>query len=667
MISLLGRGLVLMALLFAVSGGIMGLVAGYRRSLDGWRQTRMAAYGFSASMIGANLLMIYALLARDFSVKYVAEVGSLSVPNWVAVVSLWASLNGSILFWGAILGVYVAAITYSQADKHREYMPYALGVLMLVAVFFTFLVASVADPFSAVMPVPSDGPGPNALLQNHLLMAFHPPMLYLGYVGMSVPFSMCCAALLAGRLDAGFMGPMRTFMLVPWTFLTIGIVMGGWWSYEVLGWGGYWAWDPVENASFMPWLTGTAFLHSAMVLQRRGTLKTWTLILGMSTFLLTLLGTFMTRSGVFNSVHSFTKSDIGPVFLGMMAACFVVSLLLLAFREHLLLRDENPVGGPQGVISRDTSVLLQNLLFAVFTFLVLFGVLYPLITEAVWERRVSVGAPYFDVMAMPIGLALVFFMGVGPAVPWGRMSGESAMKRFLQPVIAGFVAVGLGAALGIYHGYVLLAFFLCAFAFWANLGETIQPVLARMSSKKESFGTALSETVTRGRRRLGGHVAHFGVIIAVIAIAMSSAYKVEKDYILKAGEPAAIGEWVATYTGSHWEKEPRRDSLIASFDLSRNGQPSGGLSPRLNYYRSMREPVGTPAVRSRITGDLYVSLLQVENDGETVSIRAMTMPMVPWLWVSPVVIALGTLMVLWPQRKRASEAAPAGAIAGASV
>ncbi|MBT3219735.1 MAG: cytochrome c biogenesis protein CcsA, partial [Proteobacteria bacterium] len=287
-------------------------------------------------MIGANCLMVYALLVNDFSVLYVTEVGSLNSPIYIRLVALWSSLNGSILFWGAVLGMYILGLIWDVGDRHREYMPYTLHVMLCISVFFALIVASIADPFQPVSPVPLDGPGPNALLQNHWLMAFHPPTLYLGYVGMSVPFSMICAALLTGRLDAGWMAPLRRWMLIPWIFLTIGLLLGGWWSYGVLGWGGYWSWDPVENASLHPWLTGTAFLHSAMVLQRRGRLRDWTLILGMLTFLLTLIGTFMTRSGVFNSVHSFTQSDIGPVFLVFIGICLVYAVVLLALRSPVL-------------------------------------------------------------------------------------------------------------------------------------------------------------------------------------------------------------------------------------------------------------------------------------------------------------------------------------------
>ena len=315
MVPTLGRTLILLALLAASAGSIVGFATGARPSAAGWKWARRLAYAFAAFMALANLTMEYALLRHDFSVSYVAHVGSRAVPTWVSIVSLWSSLEGSILFWGLVMGVYVSVATWRKAGDHPEYMPYAVGVWLACGAFFSFLLAGPAQPFATIPNPALDGPGPNPLLQNHYLMVIHPPFLYSGYVGMTIPFGLACAALLVGRLGNDFIRPLRNFLLVSWIFLTCAIVLGGWWAYEVLGWGGYWAWDPVENASFLPWLTATAALHSAMLVERKGVLKGWTVILVLATYLLTILGTFMTRSGVFNSVHSFTQSAIGPTIL----------------------------------------------------------------------------------------------------------------------------------------------------------------------------------------------------------------------------------------------------------------------------------------------------------------------------------------------------------------
>src|SRR5437868_5320680 len=443
MVPLLGRTLILLALLVASAGSVVGFVAGARPNAAGWKWARRLAYAFAALMVLANLTMEYALLTHDFSVSYVAHVGSRSVPTWVSIVSLWSSLEGSILFWGLVMGVYVAVATWWNADEHPEYMPYAIGVWLLCGAFFSFLLAGPAQPFGTILNPPLDGPGPNPLLQNHYLMVIHPPFLYSGYVGMTIPFGLACAALLVGRLGNDFIRPLRNFLLVSWIFLTCAIVLGGWWAYEVLGWGGYWAWDPVENASFLPWLTATAALHSAMLVERKGVLKGWTVILVLATYLLTILGTFMTRSGVFNSVHSFTQSAIGPTILVFLAAALLFSLVLLALRVDSLGSEGRLETGP----SRDVMFLVQNLLFVLFTFTVLLGTVFPLVVEALRGAQMSVGRPYFDKMSVPIGVALLFVMGVGPALPWGRATRQQLRRALLPPLFGACVLAAAGFAL----------------------------------------------------------------------------------------------------------------------------------------------------------------------------------------------------------------------------
>jgi len=661
MISLLGRGLVLAALFFAGTGCLAGFVAGSRRNQRAWEWARNSAYGFAASMIAANLLMVYALVTHDFSVSYVAEVGALRTPLYFTIVSLWASLNGSILFWGGILGIYTALAVWSLGDRHREYAPWAVHVLMGIAIFFAFLVASIANPFAPVLNPLSDGPGPNPLLQNHWLMAVHPPMLYLGYVGMSVPFSLICAALLAGRLEAGWMVPVRRWMLIPWMFLTVGINLGGWWSYAVLGWGGAWAWDPVENASFLPWLTGTAFLHSAMVLQRTGKLRDWTLVLGMSTFLLTLLGTFMTRSGVFNSVHSFTQSNIGPVFLGFIGVIFTYSVVLLALRSHKLDEEatatDQRIGqrtdGRSGILSREFMILLQNATFTVFTFMVLLGTTFPLLAEALAERRLSVGEPYFDMFALPLGLTLVFLMGVGPALPWGSQAPEAAVKHFIPGLVLGGVLAGIFGALGYTKPMTLLALFLIGFTLYSNLYEFIEPVRARMRARSEGPGVAALKVWSKAHRRFGGHIAHYGVLMAVFSLALTKGYRDETEVVLNTGEVTQFHGFDITFAGGRWTKEEHRDAVMARFEV----EGVGAFEPRLNYYAGKMggNPIYTPAVYTMPTGDLYFSILQLDEPSPgnwTVIVRLIDQPYQTWLWWSAPLMALGTLITLIPARRQ---------------
>ncbi len=651
LIPALGRGLVLGSLLFAVVGAFAGVAAGMRGSLEALRFARRVAYAFAATTFAANGLMVYALVTHDFSVHYVATVGARATPLYFTIVSLWASLDGSILFWSGILGLYIALWVYSMGEQHRRWQPWALATALSIAVFFSLLVASIANPFRPEFPIPLDGPGPNPLLQNHWLMAIHPPSLYMGYVGMSIPYAMLAAALLAGKLDAGWLRAIRTWMMIPWAFLSVGIVLGGWWSYEVLGWGGAWAWDPVENASFHPWLTGTAFLHSLMVLERRGALRDWTFVLGMSTFLLTLVGTFMTRSGVFNSVHSFTQSDIGPVFLVFIGIVLVASLLLLSFRAHLL-DDIGPGPDLPGPVSREVAILLQNALFTVFTFTVLMGTLYPLFTEALQDRRVSVGEPFFDRWALPLCVGIVFLMGVGPALPWGRSDLASLGRRLMGPVVTALVFVGLAAATGIYKPITLLALGVAGFAAATNFSEMAAPVVARRTTHKENIAVAAGRAWMRGRRRFGGQFAHFGVVFATIALALSKGYREEKDVHLAVGEAVPFREWMVTFARAERVKEQHRESVVAHFDVTRDGVSVDSHNPRMNYYPGQREPVFTPSVREMATGDLYISLLELAPDQKSVVVRVIWMPWMWLLWISGPTVALGTVISMWPTRRQ---------------
>ena len=664
MIPALGRALILLALLAASAGALVGFASGARRSALGWAFTRRLCYAFAALMAAANLLMVYALVTRDFSVSYVAQVGSRSVPNWVAVVSLWSSLEGSILFWGLVMGAYVALATWRLRDHHPEYMPYAAAVWMCCGAFFAFLMAGPAQPFLTLAPAPADGPGPNALLQNHVLMMIHPPFLYSGYVGMTIPFGLACAALLVGRLGHDFIRPLRNFLLLPWIFLTIAIVLGGWWAYEVLGWGGYWAWDPVENASFLPWLTATAALHSALLVERKGILKGWTVVLVLASFLLTILGTFMTRSGVFNSVHSFTQSAIGPTILVFLAAALLFSVILLALKVDALSAE----GRLETGLSRDAMILVQNLLFVLFTFTVLLGTTFPLVVEAVRNTQMSVGRPYFDKMAVPNGTLLLFVMGVGPALPWGRATRDQIKAALLPPLVGGGLLLALGFALGVRAPWTLLTLFFGGYTAQVTFQELFLPVRQRMRAHGEAVATAFLEAQRRSRRRFGAYVAHAGFTLIVVSIAVSSTMGTSKELQLREGESAVVGAYTLTFVKAETVREPHRESVQARIEVSRGGQSLGALFPRMNQYDTQREPIGTPAVRTSLKEDLYLSVMNIDPARGTLGLLALVNPMVGWIWIATAIMALGGVIALLPARTslgvRAAERAAAPPASG---
>jgi cytochrome c-type biogenesis protein CcmF len=578
------------------------------------------------------------------------------------------------------MGSFLFAFAWTYRNEHGRYMQLSLGVMGAVATFFAFLIAGPANPFlPELVPAPLDGPGPNPLLQNHPLMIIHPPMLYLGYVGMTVPFGIAAGALLRGELGDAWLVPLRKWTLVPWLFLSVGIILGSWWAYAVLGWGGYWAWDPVENASFMPWLTSTAFMHSTMVLERKKSLKLWTIALALGSFVLTIIGTFMTRSGVFNSVHSFTQSDIGPTFLVFIAVLLVFSVILLTVRGHLLVAESHL----ETVISREGSILVNNLVFVALTFTVLLGTLFPLVTEALQNKKISVGEPYFNTMALPLGLLMLFLMGVGPMLPWGKADPKVLRQQFTIPGGIGLLTLipvliwrysvwepfaETTKSLGTFFSSMrtgdvlaLLTFGVGAFVTVVTLREMFLPAAQRMTEAKESFTTAFIVSASRARRRFGGYVVHLGIVAIIVAVAASSAYKIAAEKTVKAGDSVTVGPYKVRFDGLSNGREPHRDWVAADVTIiAEDGTQyvhHQSEAPRMNYYERSNDPIGSPLVHEMVFRDIYVSLRTYDPKASTATFNAWVFPMVGWIWYAIPLLVLGTLIALWPQRK---QAAPAG-------
>jgi cytochrome c-type biogenesis protein CcmF len=517
-----------------------------------------------------------------------------------------------------------------------------------VGTFFYLMLVGPANPFGLVSPVPMDGPGPNPLLQNHPLMAVHPPLLYFGYVGMTVPFAFAIGALLSGRLDDTWLRVTRRWTVTAWMFLSLAIIAGMWWSYAVLGWGGYWVWDPVENASFMPWLTATAFLHSVMVQERRGMLKVWNLTLIVSTFLLTILGTFLTRSGVLSSVHAFSNGPIGTYFVSFIAVILIFSLVLLAGRSSEM-HSEGKLDSP---LSRETVFLGNNLLFTAFTFTVLLGTLYPLVAEALRDQKVSVGAPFFNQMTIPLCAALLFLVGVGPVLPWRATTPEQLRARLVIPGIGFVIAVIIAIAVGTRHPYAILAFGFGAFALICNLSEYVVGMRARQRAHGENAMTALGRLVAGNNRRYGGYLAHIGVIIVAVGITASSTFSKEKQATLRPNQTMEIGKYTLRFGQLYGEEQPHREVIGAQVDVLRNGKSVGRMDPRLNYYQGRDEPVVTPAVRSRFGHDLYINLIAFDTREAYATFTVWIKPLVSWIWAGGLVVALGALIGALPLQKR---------------
>ena len=612
------------------------------------RAARAATWLMLAAAAAACAVLVDALVARDFSVRYVAENGSRAVPLYYTVISLWAALEGSLLLWLLVLAAFTAGVMRTGRHRPTELHPWALATMSVVAVFFFALALIGGNAFDVVSPAPADGPGPNPLLQDHPLMGIHPPLLYIGYVGMTVPFAYAVAGLVTGQTGRAWLLATRRWTMLAWTSLTAGIVLGGWWSYEVLGWGGYWAWDPVENASILPWFTATALLHSVMVQERRPTLRVWNLSLAVSTFLLVLVGTFLTRSGVLASVHAFSQSAIGPALLTFLLAVAVAAGALFIWRSDKL----GPEERLDSVVSREAVFLGNNVILVGLAFTVLLGTVFPLVVEAVNGQRVSVGAPYFNRMAVPLALVMVLLMGVGPMVPWGTGDIRQLGRRLRVPAVAGLSTVSVLGIGGLRGVTPLLAFGLAAFVATAIAAQFGAGVRAARRSTGSSWPRAAVLAVTRRRRLYGGLIVHLGVVLAAVAIAASSSYSLKGEAALRIGESFSVGRYTATLVGIDPERSDRRMSITARVALTTDRRDFGVHAPALSFYPRASQAIGTPSVQTGLLNDAYLVLASVNDARTQATIRLAVNPLIVWLWTAGGVIVAGAVVAAWPARRR---------------
>jgi cytochrome c-type biogenesis protein CcmF len=593
-----------------------------------------------AGAIVAVIAMERAIITRDFSLAYVAKVGSTKTPALYNFAAMWSALQGSILLWGLVLAGYTVAVVRRFRKRLGDpLVAWALTVMLGVCTFFFLLMAGPANPFLRLAVPASEGTGPNPLLQNHILVAFHPPILYLGYVGFTVPFAFAIAALITGRVGEGWLLETRRWTLFAWGLLTLGIVLGAWWSYEVVGWNGFWGWDAVENASFLPWLTATAFIHSVLVQERRGMLRVWNLSLLCATFSLTILGTFLTRSGVVESVHAFSEGTIGPWLLTFFGITVAVALGLMAWRGDRL-RSPGAFDSP---LSREGAFLINNLLFALFAFVVLLGTVFPLIIEATQNKRVAVGRPFFDAMTMPIGLALLTMMAIAPVLPWRKASTELLRDRLFWPAWCGVGALALSVVLGGSGVAALVAFTLGGFAAGAAGRQLV------LATRRQGLRGLVG-------RANGGMVVHIGVILVAVGLAASQSYARTSDVSLKPGESTVFGGHTIVYVGKDVveTKQSRAERARVTID-------GAEYAPAQVLFNSNGQIVPRPSVRTRPWGDVYLSLAKpVAADG-TANLQIVLNPLIMWLWIGGLVMGFGTVLAMFPGRKRrlATDAASA--------
>ena len=615
--------------------------------------SRLFAPVLLAGAVLATVAMERALITHDFSLVYVADNNARATPLIYSITGMWSALAGSILLWGLALALFTGILVWRYRRQTADpVIRWATLVMYVVSAFFFGLMAGPANPFTTVSgTAPLHGAGPNALLQDNPLVAIHPPLLYLGFVGFTVPFAFAVGMLVTGRVGEQWQAETRRWTLLSWTFLSVGIVLGAWLSYQVLGWGGFWGWDPVENAALLPWLCGTAYLHSVLVQERRGLLRVWNMSLSVATFALTILGTFLTRSGVVQSVHAFSESSLGPILIGFFLAVVVVGFGLIAWRGDRL----RSAGGIDSPMGREGAFLLNNLLFVGFAFVVLLGTLFPLLYQAIKGQAVTVGAPYFNTVAAPVGLALLLLMAVAPALSWRKVDGAVLWHRLALPAWFGVLVV-VGCVIGGVRGFEpLLAFGLGSFAA-ASAFRSL--VLSVRTSQRHGAG-AWRGLVGRAN---GGMVVHLGVVVLAVGLVAATSFRATAEIALPEGQVVHYDGHTLEYLGLRYVRTAQRTATEAVIRVD-----GGGLFyPAVSQYGGPKsEVVGTPAIDSSAVDDVYLTLDALGGTGTvtggeaianlpagSIAVTVVVEPLIAWMWAGGLVIGLGGLLALVPGRRR---------------
>ncbi|MFQ5511551.1 MAG: heme lyase CcmF/NrfE family subunit [Candidatus Krumholzibacteriia bacterium] len=647
-----------LAFVFAVYS-ILALSIGLRiQRKELVKSGRRAVYAYFVFVTCAVMSLVYLLGTSNFRIEYVASVSNEAMPFYYKLAALWGGQEGSLLFWTWIISIYAVIVAYRNRNRRTDLVPAALAVMSLTALFFLVLNRFTENPFKelaishagsgGVSPfTPADGQGLNPLLQ-HPVMVIHPPILYLGYVGMVVPFAFAMAALITRELGNAWITLIRRWTLIAWGFLGLGILLGGKWAYMELGWGGYWAWDPVENASLMPWLTSTAFLHSVIVQEKKNMLKVWNVTLIIATYLLVIFGTFLTRSGVVSSVHAFAESSIGPFFVGYIALTGAACVLLI-FSRLQYLRSENEL---DSVVSRESSFLFNNLVFLGACFAVLWGTIFPVVSEAIQGEKITVGAPFFNKINIPVGLFLLFLTGVGPLLAWRKTSMRSLRKNFLWPLAAGAVVGAALFAIGVRGFYALMSLFLCVFVTLTILFEFYRGVRARVRAHGEMPHQALLRLVSKSKRRYGGYIVHFGIVLIFLGIT-GNAFNRETQGEVKEGETVSIGDYELRCERIFDGEAATYSYLAADLSVTKDGKSLGTLTPEKRYYQASEQPTSEVALHSTLVEDLYTVFAGLSDDQERAVIQLYLNPLVAWVWIGTLVLVFGTIVTILPDAHEA--------------
>ena len=639
--------------IYAVIGSVVGKL---RKKPFLVVSAERAVYSIWILLTIASGILIYSLETGDFHLGYVAAHTDQSMSGIYKFTAWWGGQEGSLLLWSWLLATYAAVVVFTNRRRFRDMMPYVTAVLMATESFFLMLIAFVFSPFSILIAgrgnvVEGMGRGLNPLLQ-YWTMVIHPPMLYLGYVGFTVPFAFAIGSLITRQPGDAWIHTTRRWTIVTWLFQSTGILLGQGWAYAVLGWGGYWAWDPVENASLLPWITATAFLHSVMMQEKKGMMKVWNMVLISATFFLCIFGTFLTRSGVVSSVHAFAQSPIGTYFVVFLAIGIAATAYLILDRLNYLKSEARL----ESVVSRESSFMFNNLILLASCFAVLWGTLFPVISEAVTGEKISVDAPFFNRINVPIALGLLFLTGVGPLIAWRRSSMESLKRAFFWPSIAALVVmIGLGIA-GVYeHPYALVSFGLCMFVTATIFSEFWKGATAIRTKSGTGLIPAVIELTHRNTRRYGGYLVHMGIVFMFIGYT-GTAFNKDVTKEIAPGSSFELGHYTVRIASILNGENPNYIWQKLLVDVSRGGASLGTMEPERRMYKSSQQPTSEVAIRRRLNEDLYLNFAGISSDNQRAVIQAYVFPLVTWIWIGFWVLAMGTLVCLIPSKVRLSYA-----------
>jgi cytochrome c-type biogenesis protein CcmF len=641
----LGYYLLLAAFVVCAYATAMSVAGARRRSRRLIESGIGASYLMTAIMAVASSVIVYAFVVGDYSIKYIQRYSDSALPLFYKITSYWGGLDGSIMFWVTLLSVFGSVAVYVNRERHRELIPYVVAVIAVVQMFFLYLMIVHNNPFETYLTEnPADGTGLNPLLQN-FYMVIHPPTMYLGFVGLTIPYAFGMAALITGYLDDSWLRAVRRWTMFAWLFLSIGLGLGMIWAYEELGWGGYWMWDPVENAGLLPWFTATAFLHSVMVQERRGMLRVWNVTLVIVTFFLTIFGTFMTRSGIVQSVHAFGEDrELARLFTIFMVSTLVFSFGWVIYRLPLL-RARNEL---DSWVSREAAFMLNNWILLFSAFFVLFATMFPTLSEAVRGERLTVGPPFFNQWMLPIGLCLLLLTGIGPLLAWRKSSLINLRDSFLFPAGLCIVVAGTVIALGVPLWASGLCFALSAFVFGTISQEFWRGARVRQGSTGTDVFTALVGLVGRNKRRYGGYIVHLGIVLLFLGFA-GEGFKQKEQSLLKPGQQVEVGDFVARYDQMRVTDDGRKQMVTAQVTVLRDGKTFATMYPAKWYFRKHEEqPTTEVSIQRGFAQDVYVVLAGYDTGGQTVSLDVTIAPLVNWIWFGFGILALGTFIALLP-------------------